>query len=133
MAEPGNARGGFLNAPTPVPQGVLESDEPAVPVVAAVSAPAAVVAAPPVSSAPAAQGGGYMVQVGALSDAARAQSFQQTLSRRFGVPGKVSAGSGVYRVQLGPFSSRQQAGEIQQRLMSEAQQQSFITALPAGE
>lgn len=131
-SSPGNARGGFLNAPGPVPQGILESDEPAVPVAAAVSAPA-VVSAPAAVSAPATQGGGYMVQVGALSDAARAQSFQQSLSQRFGVPGKVSPGSGVYRVQLGPFSSRQQAGMIQQRLASEAQQQSFITALPAGQ
>ncbi|PLR38781.1 endolytic peptidoglycan transglycosylase RlpA [Chimaeribacter californicus] len=129
-SSPGNARGGFLNAPAPVPQGILESDEPAIPAVAAVSAPAAAASAP--TRTPATQGG-YMVQVGALRDAARAQSFQQSLSQRFGVPGQVNAASGVYRVQLGPFSSRQQAGAIQQRLMSEAQQQSFITALPAGE
>jgi len=31
-------------------------------------------------------------------------------------------------VQLGPFSTRQQAEQLKQRLASEAQQQSFVTA-----
>lgn len=127
-SSPGNASGGFLNAPRPVPQGILESDEPAAPVIAAPAAvmPAAAPAPAPRAAVP--QAGGYMVQVGALSDAQRAQQFQQSLSQQFGVPGKVNAGSGVYRVQLGPFSSRQQAAALQQRLAGEAQQQSFIVA-----
>lgn len=120
--------GGFLQAPTAVPRGILESDEPVAPVSAPVVASAAVAA--PVASA--ATGGAYVVQVGALSDAQRAQSWQQSLSQRFGVPGKVNASGNVYRVQLGPFSTRQQAAALQQRLASEAQQQSFITAAQGG-
>jgi rare lipoprotein A len=68
-----------------------------------------------------------VVQVGALADKQRALSWQKTLGQRFGVPGKVTANGNLYRVQLGPFNNRQQALALQQRLTSEAQQQSFIT------
>jgi rare lipoprotein A len=124
----GNSRGGFLGAPSAVPVGVLEGSEPEPAVsAAAIAAPVAATAA---VAANASAGGSYVVQVGALSSAERAQSWQQSLSQKFGVPGKVAASGSVYRVQLGPFSSRQQAAELQQRLASEAQQQSFVTAAP---
>ncbi|OMQ25533.1 endolytic peptidoglycan transglycosylase RlpA [Serratia oryzae] len=116
--------GGFLGAPSALPAGVLEGSEPQ----PAVTAPA--VTAPAVASTAASAGGSVVVQVGALSNAERAQSWQQQLSQQFGVPGKVSANGNVYRVQLGPFNHRQQAVQLQQRLASEAQQQSFITAAP---
>ncbi|WP_337262036.1 MULTISPECIES: endolytic peptidoglycan transglycosylase RlpA [unclassified Serratia (in: enterobacteria)] len=116
--------GGFLGAPSALPAGVLEGSEPQ----PAVTAPA--VTAPAVASTAASAGGSVVVQVGALSNAERAQSWQQQLSQQFGVPGKVSANGNVYRVQLGPFNNRQQAAQLQQRLASEAQQQSFITAAP---
>ncbi|AUY13842.1 MULTISPECIES: endolytic peptidoglycan transglycosylase RlpA [Serratia] len=125
----GNATGGrsgFLGAPSAVPAGVLEGSEPeAVAVAAPVAAGTAAAGMAAASSS-----GGYVVQVGALSSAERAQSWQQSLSQQFGVPGKVAANGNVYRVQLGPFSSRQQATQLQQRLASEAQQQSFVTAAP---
>ncbi|EEQ12330.1 Rare lipoprotein A [Yersinia mollaretii ATCC 43969] len=133
---------GFLRASTPVPVGVLEGSEPATVSSSAMSsAPVTppVVANPgPVTSSVASAstgaatsgGYGYVVQVGALSDAQRAQTWQQSLSQRFGVPGKVATNGSVHRVQLGPFSSRQQAVELQQRLSSEAQQQSFVVAAP---
>ena len=123
----GNATGGrsgFLGAPSAVPAGVLEGSEPE-----AVAAPVAAGTAA-AGMAAASSSGGYVVQVGALSSAERAQSWQQSLSQQFGVPGKVAANGNVYRVQLGPFSSRQQATQLQQRLASEAQQQSFVTAAP---
>jgi len=120
----GNSRSGFLGAPSAVPVGVLEGSEPEPAVIAAPVAATAAVAAN------ASTGGSYVVQVGALSSAERAQSWQQSLSQKFGVPGKVAANGSIYRVQLGPFSSRQQAAELQQRLASEAQQQSFVTAAP---
>ncbi|WP_426508142.1 endolytic peptidoglycan transglycosylase RlpA [Serratia proteamaculans] len=124
----GNSRGGFLGAPSAVPVGVLEGSEPEPAVsAAAIAAPVAATAA---VAANASAGGSYVVQVGALSSAERAQSWQQSLSQKFGVPGKVAASGSVYRVQLGPFNSRQQAAELQQRLASEAQQQSFVTAAP---
>ncbi|BFI67359.1 endolytic peptidoglycan transglycosylase RlpA [Yersinia pseudotuberculosis] len=121
---------GFLRAPTPVPAGVLESSEPVIdsaPVTPPVVANPGPVTTTPTSSA---ISGGYVVQVGALSDAQRAQTWQQSLSQRFGVPGKVSNSGSIYRVQLGPFSHRQQAVDLQQRLSNEAQQQSFIVAAP---
>ncbi|SMB26549.1 minor lipoprotein [Serratia proteamaculans] len=127
-ATTGNSRSSFLGAPTAVPAGVLEGSEPEPAVsAAAIAAPIAATAA---VTANASTGGSYVVQVGALSSAERAQSWQQSLSQKFGVPGKVAANGSVYRVQLGPFSNRQQAAELQQRLASEAQQQSFVTAAP---
>jgi rare lipoprotein A len=124
-----SSRSGFLGAPSAVPAGVLEGSEPEPAVnAAAIAAPVAATAAVGASSM--ASGGSYVVQVGALSSAERAQTWQQSLSQKFGVPGKVAASGNVYRVQLGPFSSRQQAAQLQQRLATEAQQQSFVTAAP---
>jgi rare lipoprotein A len=71
--------------------------------------------------------GGFMLQVGALSNQQNAQTWQKTLSKRFSVPGKVKANGSTYRVQLGPFTSRQQALQLQKRLSSEANQASFVT------
>lgn len=122
--------GGFLSAPTPLRQGVLEGSEP-------VTAPVAVASAAPVATAAASAApahttaipsSGFMVQVGALSNPQNAQLWQKSLSQRFSVPGKVQANGSTYRVQLGPFSTRQQAEQLKQRLASEAQQQSFVTA-----
>ena len=139
--------GGFLGAPTTLASGVLEGSEPPAPqpVVTApvnqtapdtapVSAPTqAPVTAPgsaqtPVTapvSAPA-QAGGYVVQVGAVSDQARAQQYQQRLGQQFGVPGRVEQNGAVWRIQLGPFASKSEAAALQQRLQNEAQLQSFI-------
>ncbi|MCT4716150.1 endolytic peptidoglycan transglycosylase RlpA [Enterobacteriaceae bacterium H18W14] len=136
---------GFLGAATPLAPGVIETDEPA-PAPAA-EAPVQQTAVPatataPVTApgsvqgnvqteAPAAASGRYVVQVGAVSDQTRATQWQQKLSQQFNVPGAVSSNGAVYRVQLGPFGSRSEAAALQQRLMSEAQQQSFITNAPA--
>jgi len=139
--------GGFLGAPTTLASGVLEGSEPpapqpvvtapvnqTAPVTAPVSAPTqAPVTAPgsaqtPVTapvSAPA-QAGGYVVQVGAVSDQARAQLYQQRLGQQFGVPGRVEQNGAVWRIQLGPFASKSEAAALQQRLQNEAQLQSFI-------
>ncbi len=139
--------GGFLGAPTTLASGVLEGSEPpapqpvvtapvnqTAPVTAPVSAPTqAPVTAPgsaqtPVTapvSAPA-QASGYVVQVGAVSDQARAQQYQQRLGQQFGVPGRVEQNGAVWRIQLGPFASKSEAAALQQRLQNEAQLQSFI-------
>ncbi len=132
-----NGGGGFLQAPKPLASGVLESSEPA-PVAddSASDATTAVAAAAPVAAAPAVtrpatrqsapvSSGGYMVQVGALSNPQNAEIWQKSLSKRFSVPGKVQANGSTYRVQLGPFSTRQQAEQMQQRLSAD-QQQSFM-------
>ena len=139
--------GGFLGAPTTLASGVLEGSEPpapqpvvtapvnqTAPVTAPVSAPTqAPVTAPgsaqtPVTapvSAPA-QAGGYVVQVGAVSDQGRAQQYQQRLGQQFAVPGRVEQNGAVWRIQLGPFASKSEAAALQQRLQNEAQLQSFI-------
>lgn len=123
---------GFLGAAQPLPGGVLEGSEsvaatPAVSAPAAVAAPTAAAVSRPATSAAA---GNYVVQVGALSDGPRARQLATSLGKQFGVPGSVDSRGNVYRVQLGRFTSRQQAAALQQRLASEAQQQSFITVAP---
>ncbi|MHA6674870.1 endolytic peptidoglycan transglycosylase RlpA [Enterobacter mori] len=122
---------GFLGAPTTLSSGVLEGSEPTpAPVVAApVTQPAPVTAPATTQStpAPAAASGSYVVQVGAVSDRARAQQYQQRLSLQFSVPGRVEQNGAVWRIQMGPFASKSQAASLQQRLQSEAQLQSFIT------
>ncbi|AIX74473.1 MAG: endolytic peptidoglycan transglycosylase RlpA [Mixta calida] len=115
---------GFLGAPTPLHPGVLEGSEPETP---ASSAPVAAPSAAPSAAAPAAAGN-YVVQVGALSDAGRANQWTDKLKSQFGVPGNVAPSGKLYRVQLGPFASRQEAAALQHRLLSETNQQSFITA-----
>ncbi|MFT8211489.1 MAG: endolytic peptidoglycan transglycosylase RlpA [Symbiopectobacterium sp.] len=121
---------GFLGAPTALRSGVLED----------ASAPAtntpATTAVRPLSAAPSAtpigsSNGRYLVQVGALSDPQRAQTWLKSLSERFHMTGKVTPSNELYRVQLGPFQSRQQATDLQQRLATEAQQHSFVTAADA--
>ncbi|HEP0985940.1 TPA: endolytic peptidoglycan transglycosylase RlpA [Enterobacter ludwigii] len=124
---------GFLGAPTTLATGVLEGSEPT-PAPAPVATPAtepAPVTAPATAqstpvAAPAAASGGFVVQVGAVSDQARAQQYQQRLSQQFGVPGRVAQNGAVWRIQMGPFASKSQAASLQQRLQNEAQLQSFI-------
>ena len=122
---------GFLGAPTTLAPGVIESNEPApapAPVVAAPATQPAPVTAPAATqtAAPATASGSYVVQVGAVSDRARAEQYQQRLSQQFGVPGRVEQNGAVWRIQMGPFASKSQAASLQQRLQSEAQRQSFI-------
>lgn len=122
---------GFLGAPTTLSSGIIESSEPTpAPVVAAPATQPAPVTAPATTQntpAPAAASGSYVVQVGAVSDRARAQQYQQRLSQQFSVPGRVEQNGAVWRIQMGPFASKSQAASLQQRLQGEAQLQSFIT------
>lgn len=121
-------------AATAAVQQPAAAQPPAPAVAAPVTAPGSVqghVAQRSTTSAAAQANGRYVVQVGAVSDGARASQWQQKLSQQFGVPGAVSHNGAVYRVQLGPFSSRGEATALQQRLMSEAQQQSFVTNAPS--
>ncbi|EAN8912826.1 endolytic peptidoglycan transglycosylase RlpA [Salmonella enterica] len=119
---------GFLGTPTTLAPGVLEDSEPT-PVSAPVSAPAATAPVSAPVSAPAATASGrFVVQVGAVSDQTRAQQYQQHLSQQFGVPGRVMQNGAVWRIQLGPFASKAEAGALQQRLQTEAQLQSFIAS-----
>ncbi|RPH26867.1 endolytic peptidoglycan transglycosylase RlpA [Buttiauxella warmboldiae] len=130
---------GFLGAATPLAPGVIESEQPEATATAAAATPVqqnAPIVAPgsaqgSIPTAAPAAAGHYVVQVGAVSDRARAVQWQQKLSQQFGVPGQVSSNGTMYRVQLGPFASKSEASVLQQRLMSETQQQSFITNAPA--
>ncbi|OTA18089.1 rare lipoprotein A [Xenorhabdus vietnamensis] len=70
----------------------------------------------------------YMVQVGAVSTEQKAKDWQQSLSQRFNVQGRIVQFGNVYRVQLGPFNSHQQAVELQKKLTDQMHQSSFIVA-----
>ncbi|EFC7365948.1 endolytic peptidoglycan transglycosylase RlpA [Escherichia coli] len=122
---------GFLGAPTTLAPGVLEGSEPTPAPQPVVTAPSTTPATSPamVTSQAASQSasGNFMVQVGAVSDQARAQQYQQQLGQKFGVPGRVTQNGAVWRIQLGPFASKAEASTLQQRLQTEAQLQSFIT------
>jgi rare lipoprotein A len=140
---------GFLGAPTTLNNGVLESSAPAAQPAAQPAVQSAAVQPAPTQSAPVtapgstqgsvapvaapataastAASGSYVVQVGAVSDQARAQQYQQRLSQQFSVPGRVTQNGAVWRIQLGPFSNKTEASTVQQRLQNEAQLQSFIT------
>lgn len=123
-------QGGFFGAPSALPAGVLETSSSAAPLSASPAPTSATRTAPASTIADSANGGRYLVQVGSLSDPQRAQSWLQSLRARFHVSGKIAPSAGLYRIQLGPFASRQQAVALQQRLSAEAQQQSFITTAP---
>ncbi|WP_349885953.1 endolytic peptidoglycan transglycosylase RlpA [Pantoea ananatis] len=126
---------GFLGAPQPLPSGVLESSEPAAstPVAAApvAAAPVAASAAASTRQPAASQSGsslsGYVVQVSAINDAARARQLVNSLRQRFGVPGAVENAGNVYRVQLGGYKTRAEAVALQQRLSREGQSAAFVT------
>lgn len=125
---------GFLGAPTALRSGVLEDTHPAPPVT--MTSTTATTAARPLAVRPAAtpignSNGRYLVQVGALSDPQRAQTWLKSLSEGFRVTGKVTSSNGLYRVQLGLFQNRQQATDLQQRLATEARQHAFVTAADA--
>lgn len=122
---------GFLGAPTTLAPGVLEGSEPTPAPQPVVTAPSTTPATSPAMVTPQAASqsasGNFMVQVGAVSDQARAQQYQQQLGQKFGVPGRVTQNGAVWRIQLGPFASKAEASTLQQRLQTEAQLQSFIT------
>ncbi|WP_075180663.1 endolytic peptidoglycan transglycosylase RlpA [Pantoea sp. 1.19] len=115
---------GFLGAPQPLASGVLEGSEPA-PAAAPVAA-----AAMPASGAPTT--GNWGVQVAAVKDASRARMLGESLGARFNVAWQASpSADGIWRVQLGQFSRREQAQALLQRLSQEAQQSGFVVPLPA--
>jgi len=115
---------GFLGAPQPLASGVLESNQPPASAPAVTAAPAS---AAPAAASPTQTAAGYVVQVGALNDPARAQQLMKSLSQRYGVPGTVDTAGNVYRVQLGGYPTRAEAAALQQRLSSDGQNASFIT------
>ncbi|MGQ7951739.1 SPOR domain-containing protein, partial [Providencia huashanensis] len=71
---------------------------------------------------------GFLVQAGAISSQPNAQKMLDELKTQFNVPGRLQPYNGIYRVQLGPFSTRQQAVEVQGRLQSEKNQTSMVVA-----
>lgn len=84
--------------------------------------------APQASSEEAVPERGFLVQVGAISNQNNAQSMLNELKTQFNVPGRLQPYNNIYRVQLGPFSTRQQAVEVQGRLQSEKNQASMVVA-----
>lgn len=120
-----NSDSSFMSAPSAVPANIIENDKSLATLEDTINTPSG---APELATEANVPAGAYMVQVGTLSNQQNAQAWQQKLSQRFNVPGKVLTHGNLYRVQLGPFSNNQQATQLQQRLSSEAQQQSFVTS-----
>lgn len=77
---------GFLGAPTTTAPGVLEGSEPTPAPQPVVSAPATTPAMVTPQAASQSASGNFMVQVGAVSDQARAQQYQQQLGQSSAYP-----------------------------------------------
>lgn len=71
---------------------------------------------------------GYLVQVGAIGNQSNAKTMLDNLKNKFGVPGRLQPYNNIYRVQLGPFTDRQQAVDLQGRIQSELNQSSMVVA-----
>lgn len=112
------------NQTVAAPSAPAQSTAPATPV--AGSTPAATEVNQQTQPSNNAASGDIMLQVGAVKDSNRANEWQQKLSQQFHVPGKTVINGELYRVQLGPFNSRQEATDLQVRLLNEAHQASFI-------
>lgn len=81
--------------------------------------------APPAAATPEK---GFLVQVGAIGNQNNAKVMLDNLKSKFGVPGRLQPYNNIYRVQLGPFSNRQQAVDLQGRIQSELNQSSMVVA-----
>ncbi|HGJ5892325.1 MAG TPA: endolytic peptidoglycan transglycosylase RlpA [Arsenophonus apicola] len=68
----------------------------------------------------------YFVQIGALSDQAKAEAWQQSVSKQLNTPGRIQAFNNIYRVQLGPFQDPHTAEQIKNKILTELQQSSII-------
>ncbi|SQI41664.1 Rare lipoprotein A precursor [Leminorella richardii] len=97
--------------------------------VAVVPAPVNADNARQVSDSTSAQG--FVVQVMATNDRARAQALQQNLSSQLSVPGRITESGAFYRVQMGPFTTKAQAQSLLQRLSDSGHANSFITTASA--
>jgi rare lipoprotein A len=86
----------------------------------AVAAPPAAPAAAPSSAAPAPAG--VFLQLGAFAARESAEAFRARLALELGwltEAARIFAAGGVYRLQLGPYGSREQARPIAERIESE--------------
>ncbi|MDR5616722.1 endolytic peptidoglycan transglycosylase RlpA [Arsenophonus sp.] len=68
----------------------------------------------------------YFVQIGALSDQAKAATWQQSVSKKLNTPGRIQPFNNIYRVQLGPFQNAKIAEQIQNKILIELNQSSII-------
>lgn len=68
----------------------------------------------------------YFVQIGALSDQARAEAWQQSVSKQLNTAGRIQPFNNIYRVQLGPFRDSETAELIKNKILTELKQSSII-------
>lgn len=68
----------------------------------------------------------YFVQIGALSNQARAEAWQQSVSKQLNTPGRIQPFDNIYRVQLGPFQDPQTAEQIKNKILTELKQSGII-------
>ncbi len=81
------------------------------------------------SSASAASGSGYYVQMAATSDQSKAQEICSMMARRLGTPVKVQNQNGIFKVLAGPFATEDQARSMAQQAKSSGASDSFIKRL----
>ena len=67
----------------------------------------------------------YFVQIGALSDQARAQAWQQSVSKQLNTPCRIQPFNNIFLVQLGPFQNPQQAEQIKNRVLTDLNNQAL--------
>ncbi|HGJ5866363.1 MAG TPA: endolytic peptidoglycan transglycosylase RlpA [Arsenophonus nasoniae] len=60
----------------------------------------------------------YFVQIGALSDHARAEAWQQSVSKQLNTAGRIQPFNNIYRVQLGPFRDPETAELIKNKIFN---------------
>ncbi|HID9461680.1 TPA: SPOR domain-containing protein, partial [Proteus mirabilis] len=69
---------------------------------------------------------GYYVQVGALSNQSNAQTWLTELTNALNTQGVINTTDGLYKVQLGPYSSKTQAETIKRALKQAKDINGFI-------
>ncbi|MCY9780086.1 SPOR domain-containing protein [Proteus mirabilis] len=71
---------------------------------------------------------GYYVQVGALSNQSNAQTWLTELTNALNTQGVINTTDGLYKVQLGPYSSKTQAETIKSALKQAKDINGFIVS-----
>ncbi len=111
--------------PAPANIQVFEDGEAAAPAL-----PSAALSSKPSAAAP----GGFRIQVLSVSSKSEAESEAARLSKR-GFSARVEPGTGprgtVFRVRVGPYSTREEAARVSQKLAAEGRRDTWI--VPPGQ
>jgi len=113
-------------AATPAPRPASPSPAAARPTPAPVRpTPAPPRATPPPAAHPAAAAGAFAIQVGAFKDRAGADALAARLKGK-GLPAQVMTAGDLFNVRVGPYTSRPDAEQVQNRLRDQDSLKTFI-------